>query len=155
VINNYLKHNDNSFFSFLSFLFLSLVSCHQNLSFFSFIHQRGVIHFLTQNHPSNLFLSLPFIERSDFHVYFVFYFVILSSSCNVGLFVVFVRHCLFYLFFFPQVFDRFRLSDQFRSSADQINDFGVIHVTDLETWLFQRFKYSHMCSHLYFVVLCY
>ncbi|KEH23139.1 hypothetical protein MTR_7g066950 [Medicago truncatula] len=27
-----------------------------------------------------------------------------------------------------KVFDRFRLSDQLRSSADSINDFGVIHV---------------------------
>jgi len=47
------------------------------------------------------------------------------------------------------------LSDQLRSSADQINDFGVIHVADPGTWLFRRFKYSHMCRHLYFVVLCY
>ncbi|KEH40806.1 hypothetical protein MTR_1g035590 [Medicago truncatula] len=31
------------------------------------------------------------------------------------------------------VFDRFRLSDQLRSSAYPINDFGVIHVVDLET----------------------
>ncbi|AES89707.1 hypothetical protein MTR_4g078820 [Medicago truncatula] len=53
------------------------------------------------------------------------------------------------------VFDRFRLSDQLRSSADPINDFGVIHVADPETWLFRRFKYSHMCRHLYFSVLCY
>ncbi|KEH38251.1 PIF1-like helicase [Medicago truncatula] len=32
-----------------------------------------------------------------------------------------------------KVFDRFRLSDQLRSSVDPINDFGVIHVADLET----------------------
>ncbi|AES78220.1 hypothetical protein MTR_7g026040 [Medicago truncatula] len=53
------------------------------------------------------------------------------------------------------VFDRFRLSYQLRSSADPINNFGVIHVADPETWLFQRFKYSHMCRYLYFAVLCY
>ncbi|KEH24798.1 hypothetical protein MTR_6g004980 [Medicago truncatula] len=32
-----------------------------------------------------------------------------------------------------QVFDRFRLSYQLRSSADPINYFGVIHAADLET----------------------
>jgi len=37
------------------------------------------------------------------------------------------------------------LSDQFRSSANQINDFGVINVADPETWEFRRLKYSHMC----------
>jgi len=30
------------------------------------------------------------------------------------------------------------LSDQLRSNADPINDFGVIHVADPETWLFRR-----------------
>jgi len=54
--------------------------------------------FFIQNHPSNSFLSFPFIEISDFHIYFVFYFVISSSSCDVGLFVVFVRRCLSFLF---------------------------------------------------------
>ncbi|RHN63215.1 hypothetical protein MtrunA17_Chr4g0055901 [Medicago truncatula] len=39
-----------------------------------------------------------------------------------------------------------------RYSANPINDFGVIHVADLETWLFRRSKSSHMCRHLYFVV---
>ncbi|AES66118.1 hypothetical protein MTR_2g062720 [Medicago truncatula] len=38
-----------------------------------------------------------------------------------------------------------RLSDQLRSSADQINDFGVVNVADPETWAFRRLKYSHMC----------
>ncbi|AET03795.1 hypothetical protein MTR_8g075820 [Medicago truncatula] len=38
-----------------------------------------------------------------------------------------------------QVFVRFRLSDQLRSSADPTNDFGVINVADPEAWLFQRF----------------
>ncbi|AES63759.1 transmembrane protein, putative [Medicago truncatula] len=33
------------------------------------------------------------------------------------------------------VFDQFRLSDKLRSSADPINDFGVIHVADPDTWL--------------------
>jgi hypothetical protein len=56
---------------------------------------------------------------------------------------------------FSQIFDRFRLLDQLWSSADPINDFDVIHVADLEIWLFRRFKYSHMCRHLYFAVLCY
>jgi len=67
-----------------------------------------------------------------------------SSLCDVV--------CLSY---FSQVFDRFRLLDQLRSSADPINDFDVIHIADPETWLFRRFKYSHMYRHLYFVVLCY
>ncbi|AES89557.1 hypothetical protein MTR_4g076960 [Medicago truncatula] len=44
------------------------------------------------------------------------------------------------------VFVRFRLSDHLRSSADQINDFGVVNVADPETWVFRRLKYSHMCS---------
>ena len=48
---------------------------------------------MTQNHPSNLFFSLPFIEISDF-TSISFFIVILSSSCDVGLFVVFVRRCL-------------------------------------------------------------
>ena len=119
------------------------MSRRKNPSFFSFIHQRGVIlgQFLTQNHPSNSFFSFPFIEISDFHIYFVFYFVISSSSCDLGLFVVFVRRC--WSFCFSQVFDQFRLSYQIRSSADPINDFGVIHVADPETWLFRRFKHSH------------
>ncbi|KEH18938.1 hypothetical protein MTR_8g432410 [Medicago truncatula] len=44
------------------------------------------------------------------------------------------------------VFVRFRLSDdQLRTSADQINDFGVVNFADSETWVFQRLKYSHMC----------
>ncbi|AES91445.1 hypothetical protein MTR_4g113630 [Medicago truncatula] len=43
------------------------------------------------------------------------------------------------------VFVRFRLSDQLRSSADQINDFEVVNVANSETWVFQRLKYSHMC----------
>ncbi|AES95149.1 hypothetical protein MTR_5g022360 [Medicago truncatula] len=38
-----------------------------------------------------------------------------------------------------------KLSDQLRSSADQINDFRVINVADLETMVFRRLKYSHMC----------
>ncbi|AES62361.1 hypothetical protein MTR_1g098840 [Medicago truncatula] len=46
---------------------------------------------------------------------------------------------------FIVVFVRFRLSDQLRSSADQINDFGVVNVADPETWVFRRLKYSHMC----------
>jgi len=33
---------------------------------------------------------------------------------------------------FIPVFVRFRLSDQLRSSADPINDFGVVHVADPE-----------------------
>jgi len=82
-----------------------------------------------------------------------FYFVIASSSCDVGcsssLCDVVCFSC------FSQVFDRFKLSDQLRSSADLINDFDIIHVADPETWLFRRFKYSHMCRHLYFAVLCY
>ncbi|KEH41105.1 hypothetical protein MTR_1g041755 [Medicago truncatula] len=53
------------------------------------------------------------------------------------------------------VFDWFRLSDQLRSGADSINDFGVIHVADPKTWLFRRFKNSHMCRQLYVAVLCY
>ncbi|KEH29583.1 hypothetical protein MTR_4g045813 [Medicago truncatula] len=32
-----------------------------------------------------------------------------------------------------RVFVQFRLSDQLRSSADQINDFGVVNVADSET----------------------
>ncbi|AET00560.1 hypothetical protein MTR_5g093400 [Medicago truncatula] len=43
------------------------------------------------------------------------------------------------------VFVRFRLSDQLRSSVDQINDFGVFNVADPETWVFRKLKYSHMC----------
>jgi len=80
---------------------LSFVSRHQNSSFLSFIHQRGVIYgqFFTQNHSSNSFFSFPLIEISHFHIYFIFYFVILSSSCDVGLFVVLVRRCLSFLFF--------------------------------------------------------
>ncbi|KEH28753.1 hypothetical protein MTR_4g011740 [Medicago truncatula] len=31
------------------------------------------------------------------------------------------------------VFVRFRLSDQFRSSEDTINDFGVVNIADPET----------------------
>ncbi|KEH34005.1 hypothetical protein MTR_3g057045 [Medicago truncatula] len=42
------------------------------------------------------------------------------------------------------VFVRFRLSDQLRSSADQINDFGVVNIADPKTWVFRRPKYSHM-----------
>jgi len=37
------------------------------------------------------------------------------------------------------------LSDQLRSSADQINDFGVVNVADPETWVSWRLKYSHVC----------
>jgi hypothetical protein len=90
-------------------------------------------------------------QISDFHIYFVLF-------CD---FVVFVRHWLFVVCdvvcfsCFSQVFDRFRLSDQLRSTANPINDFGVIHVVDPESLLFRRFKYSHMCRHLYFAVLCY
>ncbi|AES99478.1 hypothetical protein MTR_5g081340 [Medicago truncatula] len=47
---------------------------------------------------------------------------------------------------FSRVFARFRLSDQLRSSADQINDFGVVNVADPEIWVFWRLKYSHMCT---------
>ncbi|AES94754.1 hypothetical protein MTR_5g017940 [Medicago truncatula] len=39
---------------------------------------------------------------------------------------------------FIQLFVRFRLSGQLRSSADPINDFGVINVADPETWIFRR-----------------
>jgi len=47
------------------------------------------------------------------------------------------------------------LSDQLRSGAYPINDFGVVSIADLETWIFQRLEYSHMCMLLYFVVLRY
>ena len=129
------------------FSILSSLSCEPSLkhNFFSFI--------LTLNHPSNLFFSFRFIEISDFHIYFVFYFVISSSSWDVSLFVAFCDVVCFSCVY--QVFDRFRLSDQLWYSADPINDFGVIHVADSEIWLFRRFKYSHMCRHLYFAVLCY
>jgi len=40
------------------------------------------------------------------------------------------RLCATFVFLVSQVFDRFRLSDQLRSSADPINDFGIIHVAD-------------------------
>ncbi|RHN42028.1 hypothetical protein MtrunA17_Chr8g0372401 [Medicago truncatula] len=63
--------------------------------------------------PLSLVFPFPFIEISDFHIYFVFYLVISSSSCDV--------------------FDWFRLSDQLRSCADPINDFGVIYVIDPDT----------------------
>jgi len=56
---------------------------------------------------------------------------------------------------FVQVFVRFRLSDQPQSSADPINDFGVVYIADPEKWVFWRLKYSHMCRLLYFVVLRY
>ncbi|AES63097.1 transmembrane protein, putative [Medicago truncatula] len=43
------------------------------------------------------------------------------------------------------VFVQLRLSDQLRSSADQINDFGVVNVANLETWVFRKLNYSRMC----------
>jgi len=49
---------------------------------------------LIQNHLPNSFFSFTFIEISDFHIYFVFSFVISSSWCDIVLFVVFVRRCL-------------------------------------------------------------
>jgi len=58
------------------------VSHRQNPSFFSFIHQRGMI-LGQQNHPSNSFFYFPFIEISDFHIYFVFSFVVLVRRCFV------------------------------------------------------------------------
>jgi len=65
---------------------------------------------LTQNHPSNSFFSFPFIEISDFHIYFVFYFVISLSSCTL---VCSSSLCDIVCFSgFSQVFDRFRLSVQ-------------------------------------------
>jgi len=67
----------------------------------------------------------------------------------------FVRRLCAALFVFLvslRYFDRFRLSDQIRPSADPINDLDVIHVADPETWLFQIFKYSHMCRHLYVAI---
>jgi len=85
--------------------------------------------------------------------FFILWFCRLSATlvCSSSLCDVVCLSC------FSQVFDRFILPDQLRSSANQINDFGVIHVADPETWLFRRFKYkySHMCRHLYFTVLCY
>jgi len=44
--------------------------------------------------------------------------------------------------------------DQLRSSANPINNFGVVHVANTETWVFQRLEYSHTCRLLYFSVLC-
>ncbi|AES75797.1 hypothetical protein MTR_6g059740 [Medicago truncatula] len=59
------------------------------------------------------------------------------------------------MYTYVDVFVRFRLSDQLRSSANPINDFGVVNVAYLERWVFRRLEYSHMCRLLYFAVLCY
>ena len=106
-----------------------------------------------QNHHSTSFFSLPLIEISDFHIYFVFllWFHRLSATlfCTLSLCGVVCLSC------FVQLFVRFRLLDQLRSSAVPINDFGVVNAAELETWVFQRLKYSHICRLLYFAVLCY
>ena len=66
--------------------------------------------------------------------------MISSSSCDVGLFVVFVRRCfvrrLCAMLFVFLVSLRYLIGSdrhQLRSDADPINDFGVIHVADPET----------------------
>ncbi|AES94538.1 hypothetical protein MTR_5g015510 [Medicago truncatula] len=43
------------------------------------------------------------------------------------------------------MFDRFRLSDQFRSNADQINDFDLLHeagISQCTTKLCDRYQFS-------------
>ena len=45
----------------------------------------------------------------------------------------------------------FRLSYQFRFSADPTNDFSVANVANLETRVFQRLEYSHIHRLMYFV----
>jgi len=40
-------------------------------------------------------------------------------------------------------------------NAYLINDFDVVNIGDSETLIFQRREDSHICRHMYSVVLCY
>jgi len=106
-------------------------------SFFSYLLKRGDLEsILTQNHSSEWYKWFP-------HVFGLlsFDFDILPSLHDSICFDLSSLCIVFYSCLWQ--------------SADPINDVCVVSVADLETWVFRRLEYSHICGHMYFGVLCY
>ena len=108
--------------------------------------------------PSCFFLYPNWI--SDFTYCLFFRLFLWFRRLWTTLFVLISRLCAM-CFDFP-VLVRCLFDSGWKISFEQVqindNDFDVVNVADPKTWVIQRHEYSHIshiCRHIYFVVLCY
>jgi len=137
------------------FLFSLFLAVTKTLVSSLHLPKRGdLCQFLTQNHPSNSFFSFPFIEISDFHIFFVFLFWDFDVFVRCW-FVLHLCATLFVCFYSLKYLIGSDCQISFDPMQIQLTTLASSSMLQIQRHLFWRFKYSHMCRHLYFVVLCY
>ena len=87
-------------------------------------------------------------------IYFQSYFacfILFYCFCRTRFFIS--RLCAVFFLSYCDVY-LIQIENWLWENVDSINDFSIVNVANLKTWIFQKLWYSHICKHKYYVVLC-